>query len=59
VSITEEGPLDEEVWEKAHENVEKAYRQGEKIPVHFWITWALVKSVILILGGEKRKENLR
>jgi hypothetical protein len=32
------------------------YRQGEKIPVHFLITWALVKSVILILGGEKRKK---
>jgi hypothetical protein len=46
----EEGTLDEEVWDQACKNVEKAYRQGEKIPVHFWITWALVKSVILILG---------
>jgi hypothetical protein len=28
------------------------------MPVHFWITWALVKSVILTLGGERREENL-
>jgi hypothetical protein len=54
----EEGTLDEEVWEQARKNVEKAYRQGEKIPIHFWITWALVKSVILILRGERREENL-
>jgi hypothetical protein len=38
---------------RACKNVEKAYRQGEKIPVHFWITWGLVKSVILILGGRE------
>jgi hypothetical protein len=30
----------------------------KKIPVHFWVTWALVKSVIPILGGERREENL-
>jgi hypothetical protein len=54
----EEGTLDEEFWEQACKNVEKAYRQGEKIPVHFWITLSLVKSVILILGGERREENL-
>jgi hypothetical protein len=34
----EEGTLDEEVWDQACKNVEKAYRQGEKIPVHFLIT---------------------
>jgi diketogulonate reductase-like aldo/keto reductase len=28
------------------------------LPVQFWITWSLVKSVILILGGERREENL-
>jgi hypothetical protein len=53
----EEGTLDEEVWERACKNVEKAYRQ-EKLSVHFWITWTLVKSVILTLGGERREENL-
>jgi hypothetical protein len=31
----EEAILDEEFWEQACKNVEKAYRQGEKIPVHF------------------------
>jgi hypothetical protein len=39
-------------------NVEKAYIQEEKTPVHFLITWALVKSVILILGGGRREKNL-
>jgi hypothetical protein len=41
-----------------HVKMLKRHSQGEKIPVHFWITWALVKSVILILGGERREENL-
>jgi hypothetical protein len=53
----EEGTLDEEVLERVHKNVEKAYKQGEKIPVYFWITWALGKSVVLILGGERREEE--
>jgi hypothetical protein len=30
-----EGTLDEEVWERAHKNVEKAYKQGEKITCSF------------------------
>jgi hypothetical protein len=46
------------VGSKHVKNVENAYRQGKKIPAHFWIIWALVKSVILILGGERREENL-
>jgi hypothetical protein len=37
---------------KRHTNREKIYL------FIFWITWALVKSVILILGRERREENL-
>jgi hypothetical protein len=40
-------------------NVEKTYRQGENIHVHFLITWALVKSVILILGEREKGRKFR
>jgi hypothetical protein len=42
-----------------HEKMLKRHIDREKkIPVHFWVTWAPVKSVILVLGGERREENL-
>jgi hypothetical protein len=34
----------------------KRNTDGEKIPVHFWITWALVKSAILYLGEREGKK---
>jgi hypothetical protein len=41
-----------------HVKMLKRHTNGEKIPVHFWITWALVKSVILIFGRERREKIL-
>jgi hypothetical protein len=41
-----------------HVKMLKRHTDREKTPVHFWITWALVKSVILILRGERREKNL-
>ena len=51
--------LEEAIWERTCHKVEKAYRQGEKILVEFWVPWALVKTVILILGGEGKEEDLQ
>lgn len=47
-----EGTLEEAIWEHTHHNMEKAYRQGEKTPVEFWVTWVLVKNSNFNLGGE-------
>jgi hypothetical protein len=41
-----------------HIKMLKGIQTGRKVPVHFWITWAVVKSLILILGGERREKNL-
>lgn len=34
----------------------KTHRQGEHIPVQFWVTWALIHIMIQIINGNKPKD---
>lgn len=49
----DEGTLDLENWVRIRENVEKAFRQGERIPVRFWSIWSLIYSVFKAMQEER------
>ena len=48
----DKGSFDLEIWHWVKENVERAARQGENIPLDFWPLWALIKVVILPFQGK-------
>ena len=50
--IEDTAALDLESWEKVKVNVQKAFKQGEKIPPDWWVTWAIIHSVLKRLQGK-------
>lgn len=45
----EEGILDEVVWDRIQKDIEKANKQGRKIPVQVWATCSLTWTVIKMI----------
>nr|UKS89477.1 group-specific antigen [Bovine retrovirus CH15] len=48
----EEGTMDSELWLQAKDNVEKAHRQGKKIPIRFWSVWSVIFSLLRAVHGQ-------
>ena len=55
----DEGSFDLEIWNRVKENVERAARWGENIPIDFWPLWALIKAMILMFQGNPSPHDIR
>ena len=55
----DEGRFDLEIWNWVKENVERATRREENIPIDFWPLWALTKAVILSFQGNFCPPDIR
>lgn len=51
--------LETAVWDRAWKHVEEARMTGEDIPADCWNIWSLIKTVITIIEGGDREENLQ
>ena len=47
------------IWNRVKENVERAARWGENIPIDFWPLWALIKAMILMFQGNPSPPDIR
>jgi hypothetical protein len=47
--------LYKEIWDRVQKNIEKTYKPEESIPVPFWVTWAVIQTIIQVL---KENENI-
>lgn len=45
--------LDPGVWDQIKENTVKSHRQGESIPIQFWVAWGLVQFLIRTVNGDE------
>lgn len=55
----EEGTVDPEVWLRARSNVEKAWRQGERIPIRFWSVWMVIYALLRSVDGQTTFPNIQ
>lgn len=55
----EEGSMDLENWRRVRCNVEKAWRQGEKIPIRFWSIWSVLYTLFQAMTEDRSIKNLR
>nr|XP_035974919.1 endogenous retrovirus group K member 19 Gag polyprotein-like [Halichoerus grypus] len=55
----EEGSLEVDNWRRVRHNVEKAMRQGEKIPVRFWSIWSIIFTVLRAMEDDRTVENFQ
>ena len=55
----DEGSFDLEIWNRVKENVERAARCRENIPIDFWPLWALIKAMILMFQGNPSPPDIR
>jgi len=55
----EEGSLEVDNWRRVRHNVEKAMRQGEKIPVRFWSIWSIIFTVLKAMEDDRTVENFQ
>lgn len=53
----EEGTLDMECWQRVRQNVDKAMRQGEKIPIRFWSIWSLIFTILRAMEDDRTVED--
>ncbi|XP_044768462.1 endogenous retrovirus group K member 113 Gag polyprotein-like, partial [Neomonachus schauinslandi] len=53
----EAGTLDMECWQRVRHNIEKAMRQGEKIPVRFWSIWSMIFTVLRAMENDRTVED--
>lgn len=54
----EEGTFDLDNWKRIRVNVEKAYRQGEKVPIRFWSIWSIIHTLFVAMNEERQIKNL-
>ncbi|XP_048653453.1 endogenous retrovirus group K member 7 Gag polyprotein-like [Marmota marmota marmota] len=55
----EEGSMDVDNWKRVRHNVEKAMRQGEKIPIRFWSIWSILYTMFKAMEEERLIGNLQ
>nr|XP_027792145.1 endogenous retrovirus group K member 7 Gag polyprotein-like [Marmota flaviventris] len=55
----EEGSMDVDNWKRVRHNVEKAMRQGEKIPIQFWSIWSILYTMFKAMEEERLIGNLQ
>jgi hypothetical protein len=48
--------LDPGVWHQIKENTVKSHRQGETIPIQFWVVWGLAQRMIETITGDETKD---
>lgn len=55
LQFSEKETLYKEIWDRVQKNIEKTYKPEESIPVPFWVTWAVIQTIIQVL---KENENI-
>lgn len=55
----EEGSLDLESWFRIRWDVEKALRQGKKLPLDFWTVWFLIRAAVNMVQDNGPVMSLR
>lgn len=55
----EEGTMELNNWRWVRSNVEKAWQQGERMPVRFWYIWSVLHTVFKAMSEERAVSDFK